>query len=150
MAVLFFLFPVLTAPQSQNEQDLIVPMRPTSQIRGTKISKNRNYFEPRINLYFLILSLFRVMYIVRRQRTMKESELKIGIKVKAILREDGKHIVVGEILNITLDNHPYQETWVSLNVSGGDVNDDQVHLMIRDNVNVTIPAVDVIGVFQHE
>ena len=81
---------------------------------------------------------------------MKESELKIGIKVKAILREDGKHIIVGEILNITLDNHPYQETWVSLNVSGGDVNDDQVHLMIRDNVNVTIPAVDVIGVFQNE
>ena len=81
---------------------------------------------------------------------MKESELKIGIKVKALLREDGKHIIVGEILNITLDNHPYQETWVSLNVSGGDVNDDQVHLMIRDNVNVTIPAVDVIGVFQNE
>ena len=78
---------------------------------------------------------------------MKESELKIGIKVKAILREDGKHIIVGEILNITLDNHPYQETWVALNVSGGDVNDDQVHLMIRDNVNVTIPAVDVIGVY---
>ena len=81
---------------------------------------------------------------------MKENELKIGIKVKAILREDGKHIIVGEILNISLDNHPYQETWVSLNVSGGDVNDDQVHLMIRDNVNVTIPAVDVIGVFHHE
>ena len=79
---------------------------------------------------------------------MKESELKIGIKVKAILREDGKHIIVGEILNITLDNHPYQETWVSLNVSGGDVNDDQVHLMIRDNVNVTIPAVDVLDIFK--
>ena len=79
---------------------------------------------------------------------MKESELKIGIKVKAVLREDGKHIIVGEILNITLDNHPYQETWVSLNVSGGDVNDDQVHLMIRDNVNVTIPAVDVLGIFR--
>ena len=78
---------------------------------------------------------------------MKESELKIGIKVKAILREDGKHIIVGEILNITLDNHPYQETWVSLNVSGGDVNDDQVHLLIRDNVNVTIPAVDVLDVY---
>ena len=78
---------------------------------------------------------------------MKESELKIGIKVKAILREDGKHIIVGEILNITLDNHPYQETWVSLNVSGGDVNDDQVHFMIRDNVNVTIPAVDVLDVY---
>ena len=78
---------------------------------------------------------------------MKESELKIGIKVKAILREDGKHIIVGEILNITLDNHPYQETWVSLNVSGGDINDDQVHLMIRDNVNVTIPAVDVLGIY---
>lgn len=81
---------------------------------------------------------------------MKESELKIGIKVKAILREDDKHIVVGEIMSITLDNHPYQEKWVSLNVSGGDVNDDQVHLMIRDNVNVTIPAVDVIGVFRSE
>ena len=79
---------------------------------------------------------------------MKESELKIGIKVKAILREDGKHIVVGEIMSITLDNHPYQETWVSLNVSGGDVNDDQVHLMIRDNVNVTIPAVDVLDIFR--
>lgn len=78
---------------------------------------------------------------------MKESELKIGIKVKAILREDGKHIVVGEIMSIMLDNHPYRETWVSLNVSGGDVNDDHVHLMIRDNVNVTIPAVDVLGIY---
>ena len=79
---------------------------------------------------------------------MKESELKIGIKVKAILREDGKHIIVGEILNIVLDDHPYQESWVSLNVSGGDVNDDQVHLLIRDNINVTIPAVDVLGIYQ--
>lgn len=78
---------------------------------------------------------------------METSELKIGIKVKAILREDGKHIIVGEIINISLDNHPYQETFVQLNVSGGDVNDDQVHLMIRDNVNVTIPVVDVIGLF---
>ena len=78
---------------------------------------------------------------------MKESELKIGIKVKAILREDGKHIIVGEILSISLDDHPYQETFVSLNVSGGDVNDDQVHLMIRDNVNVTIPAIDVLEIF---
>lgn len=88
-----------------------------------------------------------VKNLKKRIKNMKESELKIGIKVKAILREDGKHIVVGEIMNITLDNHPYQETWVSLNVSGGDVNDDQVHLMIRDNVNVTIPAVDVIGIY---
>ena len=78
---------------------------------------------------------------------METSELKIGIKVKAILREDGKHIVVGEIINISLDNHPYQETYVQVNVSGGDVNDDQVHLMIRDNVNVTVPAIDVIGLF---
>ena len=78
---------------------------------------------------------------------MKTSELKIGIKVKAILREDGKHIIVGEIINILLDDHPYQETWVSLNVSGGDVNDDQVHLLIRDNINVTVPASDVISVF---
>jgi len=88
-----------------------------------------------------------VKNLKKRIKNMKESELKIGIKVKAILREDGKHIVVGEIMNIVLDNHPYQETWVSLNVSGGDVNDDQVHLMIRDNVNVTIPAVDVLGIF---
>ncbi len=87
------------------------------------------------------------MYMVRRNQYMETSELKIGIKVKAVLREDGKHIVVGEIINISLDNHPYQETFVQLNVSGGDVNDDQVHLMIRDNVNVTVPAIDVIGLF---
>ena len=78
---------------------------------------------------------------------MKESELKIGIKVKAILREDGKHIIVGEILSISLDDHPYRETFVSLNVSGGDVNDDRVHLMIRDNVNVSVPAVDVLEIY---
>ena len=41
---------------------------------------------------------------------MKDSEQKIGVKVKPILREDGKHIIVGGILSITLDNHPYQET----------------------------------------
>ena len=78
---------------------------------------------------------------------METSELKIGIKVKAILREDGKHIIVGEILNISLDDHPYQETFVQLNVSGGDVSDDKVHLMIRENVNVMVPASDVIGTF---
>ena len=78
---------------------------------------------------------------------MKTSELKIGIKVKAILREDGKHIIVGEILNISPDDHPYQETFVQLNVSGGDVSDDKVHLMIRENVNVMVPASDVIGTF---
>ena len=78
---------------------------------------------------------------------MKTSELKIGIKVKAILREHGKHIIVGEILNISLDDHPYQETFVQLNVSGGDVSDDKVHLMIRENVNVMVPASDVIGTF---
>ena len=89
----------------------------------------------------------KVMYMIRRKLFMEISELKIGIKVKAILREDGKHIVVGEIINISLDNHPYRETFVQLNVSGGDVNDDQVHLMIRDNVNVTIPAVDVLGIY---
>lgn len=87
------------------------------------------------------------MYMVKEINIMKTSELKIGIKVKAILREDGKHIIVGEILDISLDDHPYQETFVQLNVSGGDVNDDQVHLMIRDNINVTVPASDVISVF---
>lgn len=87
------------------------------------------------------------MYMVKEINIMKTSELKIGIKVKAILREDGKHIIVGEILDISLDDHPYQETFVQLNVSGGDVNDDQVHLMIRDNINVTVPVSDVISVF---
>ncbi len=87
------------------------------------------------------------MYMVKEINIMKTSELKIGSKVKAILREDGKHIIVGEIVNISLDNHPYQETFVQLNVSGGDVNDDQVHLMIRDNVNVTVPAADILGLF---
>lgn len=75
------------------------------------------------------------------------SELKLEVASKAILREDGKHIIVGEILSISLDDHPYRETFVSLNVSGGDVNDDQVHLMIRDNVNVTGPASDVLGIY---
>ena len=78
---------------------------------------------------------------------METSELKIGIKVKAILQEDGKHIIVGEILNISLDDYPYQETFVQLNVSGGDVNDDQVHLMIRDNVNITVTVSDVLGIY---
>ena len=50
-------------------------------------------------------------------------------------------------MGITLDNHPYQETWVSLNVSGGDVNDDQVYLIIRDKVNITVTASDVLGVY---
>ena len=87
------------------------------------------------------------MYMIRRKQFMETSELKIGIKVKAVLREEGKHIIVGEIINISLDNHPYQETFVQLNVSGGDVNDDQVHLMIRDNINVTVPASDVLGIY---
>ena len=50
-------------------------------------------------------------------------------------------------MSIVLDNHAYQETRVSLNVSGGDVNDGQAHLMIRDNVNVTIPVTDVLGIY---
>ena len=35
----------------------------------------------------------------------------------------------------------------ALNVSGGDVSDDKVHLMIRENVNVIVPDSDVIGAF---
>ena len=35
-----------------------------------------------------------VKNLKKRIKNMKESELKIGIKVKAILREDGKHIVL--------------------------------------------------------
>lgn len=81
---------------------------------------------------------------------MKKEELKIGDKVKANFRKYGRHIVIGEIFEISTDEHALQGTWVSIKVTGGDTKDNQVTWMIRNRINVMVPVSDVMEVLSDE
>ena len=74
---------------------------------------------------------------------MKKEELKLGDKVKAIFRKYGKHIVIGEVWEISTDEHALTGTWVSIKVTGGDMNDKHVSWMVANKINVMVPISDV-------
>ena len=74
---------------------------------------------------------------------MKKEELKFGDKVKAIFRKYGKHIVIGEVWEISTDEHALDGTWVSIKVTGGDMNDKHVSWMVANKMNVMVPISDV-------
>lgn len=77
---------------------------------------------------------------------MKKEEIKIGSKVKAIFRKYGKHTVIGEAFEISTDEHALHGTWVSIKVTGGDMNDKQVSWMVANRINVMVPVSDVMEV----
>lgn len=79
---------------------------------------------------------------------MKNKELNIGDKVKAKFRKYGTHIVIGEIFEISTDEHGLKGTWVSIKVTGGDTKDNQVNWMIQNKINVMVPLSDILEVLQ--
>ena len=79
---------------------------------------------------------------------MKKEELKLGNKVKAIFRKYGKHIVIGEVWEISTDEHALSGTWVSIRVSGGDMSDKHVAYMVANKFNVMVPIKDVLEVIE--
>lgn len=74
---------------------------------------------------------------------MKKEELKLGNKVKAIFRKYGKHIVIGEVWEISTDEHALAGTWVSIKVTGGDMSDKHVSWMVANKMNILVPISDV-------
>lgn len=74
---------------------------------------------------------------------MKKEELKLGDKVKAIFRKYGKHTVIGEVWEISTDEHALTGTWVSIKVTGGDMSDKHVSWMVANKMNVMVPISDV-------
>lgn len=79
---------------------------------------------------------------------MKKEKLKLGNKVKAIFRKYGKHTVIGEVWEISTDEHALTGTWVSIRVSGGDMSDKHVAFMATNKFNVMVPIKDVLEVIE--
>ena len=77
---------------------------------------------------------------------MKAQEIRIGNKVKVIFRKYGKHIVIGEVFEISTNEHGLKGNWISLTVGSGDVSDKQVQWMIQNRINVMVPASDVLEI----
>lgn len=79
---------------------------------------------------------------------MKKEELKVGQKVKAKFRKHGVHSIVGEVTEVCTDEHALQGTWVSIKVTGGNMNDPHVFWLVTNRVGVLIPLKDVGEVLQ--
>lgn len=74
---------------------------------------------------------------------MKKEQLKIGDKVKAIFRKYGKHEVIGEVWEISTDEHALKGTWVSVKVTGGNLSDSLVAFHVRNSFSVLVPISDI-------
>ena len=79
---------------------------------------------------------------------MKKEELKVGQKVKAKFRKYGVHSIIGEVTEVCTNEHALQGTWVSLKVTGGNMNDPHVSWLVANRVGVLIPLKDVGEVLQ--
>lgn len=77
---------------------------------------------------------------------MNKEDIKVGDIVKAIFVKYGKHLVWGEVFEVSTDEHGLPGTWVSLKVAGGDMNDWQVKIMVKEHINVMVPINNVIQV----
>ncbi|MBR0294614.1 MAG: hypothetical protein IJQ67_01755 [Bacilli bacterium] len=77
---------------------------------------------------------------------MKKEQIKVGQKVKAIFRKYGSHIVIGEAFEISTDEHALKGTWVSIKVTGGNMNDPHVIWMVSNKVSCLIPIKDVVEI----
>lgn len=74
---------------------------------------------------------------------MKKEELKVGQKVKAKFRKYGVHSIIGEVTEVCTNEHALQGTWVSIKVTGGNMNDPHVSWLVANRVGVLIPLKDV-------
>ena len=79
---------------------------------------------------------------------MKKEELKIGDTVKAVFRKYGRHLIYGEVTEISTDEHALDGTWVGIKVTGGDRNDKVVNTMIWYKHSVLVPVKDVLEVLK--
>jgi len=79
---------------------------------------------------------------------MKKEELKVGQKVKAKFRKYGVHSIIGEVTEVCTNEHALQGTWVSIKVTGGNMNDPHVSWLVANRVGVLIPLKDVVEVLQ--
>lgn len=79
---------------------------------------------------------------------MKKEELKVGQKVKAKFRKYGVHSIIGEVTEVCTNEHALQGTWVSIKVTGGNMNDPHVSWLVANRVGVLIPLKDVGEVLQ--
>ena len=73
-------------------------------------------------------------------------ELKLGDKVEAIFRKYGTHTVIGEVFEISTDEHALEGTWVSIKVTDGDMKDLVVRRMVENRINAMVPIEDVVEV----
>ena len=67
---------------------------------------------------------------------MNKEDIKVGDIVKAIFVKYGKHLVCGEVFEVSTDEHALPGTWVSIKVSGGDMNDWQAKIMVKEHIRM--------------
>ena len=81
---------------------------------------------------------------------MKKEEIKIKIndKVRAIFKKYGRHEVIGTVFEISTDEHDLSGTWISIRVTGGNMEDKQVAYMVANRINVMVPISDVKEVYE--
>ena len=74
---------------------------------------------------------------------MKIKEVKVGDKVQAVFRKYGRHTVIGEVFEVSTDEHALDGTWVSIKVTGGEMIDKSVAFMVANQINVMVPISDI-------
>ena len=77
---------------------------------------------------------------------MNKDDIKVGNIVKAIFVKCGKHLVSGEVFEVSTDEHALKGTWVSIKVTGGDLTDKTVLYIIKERINVMVPINNIIKV----
>ena len=75
---------------------------------------------------------------------MTKAELKVGMTVRANFRKYGVHSVIGEITEISTNEHALEGTWVSIKVNDGNKSDMCVQLLIKNKIQVMLPIRDVV------
>lgn len=79
---------------------------------------------------------------------MNKILVKNGDIVKAKFRKYGVHSIIGEVFEVSTDEHALEGTWVSIRVNGGDLKDRQVQWMIANKINCMVPIKDVVEVIE--
>lgn len=79
---------------------------------------------------------------------MKNVEVKVGDKVKAKFRKYGVHTIIGAVTEVCTDEHALEGTWVSIKVTGGNMNDPHVSWLVSNKVGVLVPIKDMVEVLK--
>lgn len=77
---------------------------------------------------------------------MNKEDIKVGDIVKAVFVKYGKHLVLGEVFEVSTDEHTLKVTWVSIRVNGGDMSDWHVKMMVEHHINVMVQIRDVLEI----